>query len=318
MKVSLEEAALSLNSGRVVAVPTETVYGLAASLAHPEAISEIFSIKGRPSNNPLIVHLASWKEIIRFSRELPPHFASLAEAFWPGPLTLILPVIQEAVSSIARAGLATAGFRVPDHELTRELLRETGPLVMPSANLSGKPSATSTVHVEEDFGKDFPVLDGGECVKGVESTILCWDLSAWVVIRLGALVPEDFFPVLGYVPIVKDRKGGDQAAPLCPGQIYRHYSPKAKLLLSGKIQHEAAGNKDELVIVGFADRHYPVNSRLFSMGNSYDPDAAAHDLYAVLRKLDAEYIEQALVDMDFPKEGLWMTLRERLHKAASP
>lgn len=311
MKVSLEQAISLLNSGLVVAIPTETVYGLAASIDFPKAIEEIFRLKGRPANNPLIVHLASANDISLYAKELPEDFKKLAETFWPGPLTVVLPVIEDTVPDIARAGLPTAAFRVPDHELTHKVLKGTGPLVMPSANLSGKPSATSAEHVEHDFGKGFSVLDGGECTKGVESTILCREGSKWVVIRLGALPPEAFLHVLGYVPEVMDAK--DPSAPICPGQMYRHYSPKAKLILLETIPSSDVS----LNIVGFSDRTYPKNSRLFSLGTSDDPYVAAQLLYDVLRSLDREHVEEALVDMDFPQSGLWLTLRERLQKAAT-
>lgn len=313
MKISLEQAAKRLNSGHVIGVPTETVYGLAASIKFPEAIADIFRLKGRPANNPLIVHLACFEEIIVYAKQLPAHFQILAKAFWPGPLTLVLPVREHQIPSAATAGLSTAAFRIPDHNLTRTLLKATGPLVMPSANLSGKPSSTSATHVENDFGHDFSVLDGGECVKGVESTILYWDGLAWIVIRLGAIAPEDFLPFLGYTPKISEPTKSDQAIPLCPGQLYRHYSPKAKLLLCNKISNDLQG-----AIVGFSNRSYPKNCRLFILGNSQDPHCAAHELYAILRKLDSENIEQAFVDMDFPNYGLWLTLKERLQKAANP
>jgi len=311
MRVTLEQACDLLKSGLVIAVPTETVYGLAASIDFPNAIQDIFRLKGRPADNPLIVHAASVEEVAEYVREKPPHFEKLASSFWPGPMTLILPVIEEEVPAVARAGLPTAAFRVPVHPLTLQLLQETGPLVMPSANLSGKPSATSAQHVEEDFGSGFSVLDGGSCQKGMESTILCWKGSEWVIIRLGALPPEAFFPVLGYLPQVNLGGNGQQERPLCPGQLYRHYAPNAKLTLLESIPQERQG-----VVIGFSDRTYPKGCRLYPLGSSKDPEAAAHQLYAVLRQLDADGIQEAMVDMNFPAQGLWLTLRERLQKAA--
>ncbi|MEI8364852.1 MAG: L-threonylcarbamoyladenylate synthase [Parachlamydiaceae bacterium] len=312
MHVSLSKAASLLDAGTVVAVPTETVYGLAARLDRPDAIAKIFTVKGRPKNNPLIVHIASAKDITGYVSELPPDLDLLAQAFWPGPLTLILPAIKESVPDIVRAGLHTVAIRVPDHPLTRELLKITGPLVMPSANPSGKPSATSSDHVEADFGKDFPVLDGGECHKGVESTILYWQDRVWTLARLGALAPEDFFSVLGYVPdVMLGMKSGENGAPLCPGQLYRHYAPKAHLTLTTAIPLESCD-----VILGFDDRYYPKGSRLLSLGSSLHPEEAARRLYAVLRQLDNEGIEHALVDVNTPDTGLWRTLRERLQKAS--
>lgn len=309
MRVSIAEAAFLLDEGQVVAVPTETVYGLAARLDRPNAIAKIFSLKGRPKNNPLIVHLASLDDLSKYVSELPPNLDVLARAFWPGPLTLILPAFESAIPDIVRAGLQTVAIRVPDHPLTRQLLALTGPLVMPSANISGRPSATSRAHVEYDFGEEFPILDGGECHQGVESTILHWDGRIWTVARLGALSPEDFIPVLGYAPEVMT---GKKEAPLCPGQHYRHYAPKAHLILSETISSESEG-----VILGFIDRKYPKGCRLISLGNSSDPKEAASRLYAVLRQLDTQGIKRAYVDMNFPAAGLWLTLRERLLKAAS-
>jgi len=312
MKISVEDAISLLKGGLIVALPTETVYGLAASILFPKAISKIFDLKGRPQDNPLIVHIGSTDDISLYAKTLPPSFNALAEAFWPGPLTLVIPVKEDSIPAIARAGLPTAGFRIPDQDQTREVLNATGPLVMPSANISGKPSATSAQHVEEDFGTGFSVLDGGECDKGVESTILCWDNSQWTVVRLGALAPDAFMTVLGYVPKIQELSKDKTARPLCPGQLYRHYSPKAKLILTEKIEADC-----NMAIVGFADKNYPKKCRLFSLGNSHNPEEAAHSLYAILRSLDMENIACACVDMNFPNEGLWLTLRERLQKAAA-
>lgn len=309
MRISIERAAELLNAGKVIAVPTETVYGLAASLKHPQAISEIFTLKGRPSNNPLIVHLPTSEQLTNYAKVLPPNCLQLAQAFWPGPLTLVVPILPETIPSIARSNLSTAAFRVPEHPIAQELLKLTGPLVMPSANLSGRPSSTTPRHVEADFGKDFPVINGGECLRGLESTILVWLEEAWVIVRLGSLAPEAFVKVLGYAPKVIEREGS--TAPLCPGQMYRHYAPKAKLTLVKTIPIKAEG-----VVLGFDDRTYPKNLRLISMGDSKDPETAGQRLYAILRKLDDEEITEAWVDIDFPNKGLWLTLKERLLKAS--
>lgn len=309
MRITLQQAGILLNRGDVVSIPTETVYGLAASLKHPSAISRIFSLKGRPANNPLIIHLASAEEIAAYTKELPYDFDRLSSAFWPGPMTLVVPVIPDMIPSSARADLPAAAFRVPSHTLTRELLGQTGPLVMPSANISGRPSSTCFHHVEEDFGVDFPVMDGGECAKGLESTILIFREEKWTIIRLGALAPEVFIPILGYRPEVMAKEEGK--APLCPGQLYRHYAPKARLILTEESMFEPGS-----VVIGFRDRSYPNGCRLLSLGSSSDPAFAAHHLYARLRQLDEEGISQAWVDVNFPNEGLWLTLKERLFKAS--
>lgn len=309
MRITVENAIERLQAGQVVALPTETVYGLAAALKCPQAIAEIFALKGRPANNPLIVHVSAAEEIPAYVTELPADFPKLAKAFWPGPMTLVLPVRLDTVPENARAGLATAAFRVPDHAQTRAVLKD-GPVLMPSANLSGRPSATSADHVEVDFGEHFPVLDGGKCGKGLESTILLWNQQekVWTIGRLGSLPPEVFLKVLGYRPEIS--KGGRQ--PVCPGQLYRHYAPKAHLTLVQSFSEEMKG-----VILGFEDRKYPHGCSLFSLGSSNDPEVAAQRLYALLRKLDQEGIAKAWVDINLPEDGLWLTLKERLIKAGA-
>lgn len=306
MRISVEEAAKLLISGKVVGVPTETVYGLAACVANEFAVADIYALKGRPANNPLIIHLSHFEQIYPYLKEIPPHFEVLAKNFWPGSLTLVLPIKEGEVPMAVRAGLSTAAFRIPKHELARRLIELTGPLVMPSANLSGSPSSTTYEHVESDFGEHFPVLDGGPCHRGVESTILYWqnEEKNWKLARLGAIAPESFKCILGDVPVgVKVEQ-----APLCPGQLYRHYAPKAILK---RISDDIQG-----VVIGFDDRDYGEGGRLLSLGNSNDPETAINRLYAILRRLDQESVTEAYVDMNFPEIGLWMTLRERLEKAA--
>ena len=309
MKISLKETAQQLQNGGVVAVPTETVYGLAASVNQLAAIKQIFLLKGRPANNPLIIHIANFDQLKQYVANLPEGTQQLAKAFWPGPLTLVLPCNVENIPTEVRAKLTTAAFRVPNHPLTLELLTAAGPLVMPSANISGKPSATNPDHVEEDFGIDFPVLDGGNCGFGVESTILIYDDAQWQIIRLGALPAEVFESVLGYVPVFKVSSKGEN--PVCPGQLYRHYAPKAKLILTDSVEFFSG------VVLGFGDRKYPNASRVIHLGAANSSEEVAENLYAVLRSLDQEGIDSAAVDMDFPKQGLWLTIEERLKKAAS-
>ena len=307
MRLSLAQAISLLQSGQVIAVPTETVYGLAAGLNHPGAIEQIFELKGRPRSNPLIIHVAHWHDIQHYVTHFPPDFETLAKRCWPGSLTCILPV-HTTVPSIARAGLSTAGFRVPDLTLTRQLIQQTGALVMPSANLSGRPSATRPEHVEEDFGADFPLLDGGVCARGLESTILLYQEPEWVIVRLGALSADTFIPILGYLPRVMQKKEGTQ--PLCPGQLFRHYAPRARLLLGGQ-----ATLANAPFILGFKERHYPMDKRVIILGSLAHPEEVAENLYQALRQLDQEGASSAWIDMDFPREGLWQTIAERLMRA---
>jgi L-threonylcarbamoyladenylate synthase len=238
---------------------------------------------------------------------VPSDFAKLTNLFWPGPQNLVLQANTDRIPEQVRAGLPTAAFRVPNHSMALEVLKKVGPIVMPSANLSGSPSATHWKHVESDFGKDFPVLDGGACKRGVESTILCHVGDRWQIARLGALSAEDFTAVLGYTPVIAALENSGK--PLCPGQMFRHYAPKAQLLLKKDL------NECDGVVIGFSDRSYPNASRVFFLGATNNPEEVAENLYAVLRQLDVEGISSASVDVDVPSGGLWTTILERLSKA---
>ncbi len=305
MRIPLEEAAARLLAGDVVAVPTETVYGLAGSLSNSEAIRDIFRIKGRPANNPLIIHISHLDQLKPFGCQTDLSFFKLAAAFWPGPLTLVLPIEPKTILDSVRAGLQTAAFRMPEHPIALELIEKTGPLVMPSANLSGRPSSTSPDHVEADFGRNFPVLDGGTSACGVESTVMVLREKRWIVIRQGILVPEDFETVLGYIPEIDL---GKKDSPICPGQLYRHYAPKCKLVLAKKF---GPG-----IVLGYRDREYPQNEVMY-LGSLRSPETIAESLYSTLRKLDEQGIEEAYVDMNFEEIGLMKTIGERLRKAAA-
>ena len=312
MILSLAQAIAALQNGQVVGVPTETVYGLAARMQDAHAVQDIFRIKGRPLQNPLIIHIAHLKDLEPYVLEYPPQFYELAKAFWPGPLTCILPIRQETILSLIRAGLPTAGFRIPAHPLIRSLIESTGPLVIPSANLSGKPSSTQPAHIYEDLGEQFPVLDGGECVKGLESTILLYKEDQWIIIRLGSLAPEDFLPILGYQPCIINEKHENQ--PICPGQHFRHYAPKARLILGNSSNQ--VEKCDASYVLGFQERSYPQDKQVFLLGSLNKPETVAKNLYARLRQLDEAGATQVWVDMDFPSEGLWLTIQERLTRAS--
>lgn len=306
MRVNVNEAAQILLSGGNVAVPTETVYGLAALMENKQAVDRIFDLKKRPKENPLIIHIGTIDMVSTLSGAIPDSFFSLASAFWPGPLAMAIPVDPLKIPEAVRAGLPTACFRMPSHPLALELIKKSGPLVMPSANLSGRPSPTTPDAVEEDFGLEFPVLYGGQCQKGVESTILIWQDGRWRLGRLGALALEKVAPLIGYLPLESESKD----KPLCPGQKWRHYAPKAKLIIGRSVPPKAQA------VIGFEGRSYPEDSIFLSLGSLDHPEEAAFRLYAALRELDRRGISEAFVDTDFPEDGLWRTLRERLLKAA--
>lgn len=305
MKVTLSQAIEQLKSNSVVALPTETVYGLAARFDSDSAVQQVFNLKKRPQDNPLIIHVEDQSQIKPFASYFPSDFEQLAKAFWPGPLTVILPVKANAILPIVCAGLETVAFRVPAHPLTLQVLNAVGPLVMPSANLSGSPSSTNPEHVEHDFGKDFPVLDGGVCAKGLESTIVHFYEGRWVIVRQGSISAEVIESVLGYRPVIMQKS--DRV--IAPGQHYRHYAPCAKLVFERRCDEPP-------YILGFRERDYPTGSRVLLLGSLANPEETAENLYRVLRQLDEEGAEWAWVDLDFPQDGLWATIRERLQRAA--
>jgi L-threonylcarbamoyladenylate synthase len=310
MRISIDEAVTLLQHGEVVAIPTETVYGLAASLFSLSAIEKVFSLKGRPRSNPLILHVKDKEECLSYLTAIPPHFHELT-SLWPGPLTLILPVDQSRIPSIARANLSTCGFRVPEHPVAQELLEKISPLVAPSANISGRPSATRYQHIEHDFGINFPVIEAEVPKLGVESTILAFVENKWQIARLGALSKERLAEVLGYLPEEYKKR----ETPICPGQLFRHYAPKCRLLLSLHPEGE--------YIVGYRDRSYAGCKKLFCLGSSNNAEEVAFSLYDILRRLDQEEISEAVVDMRLCETlqpgnlGLWATIIERLSRAAN-
>lgn len=308
MHVDSQKACEFLLQGQPVALPTETVYGLAAPINDREAIEKVFQLKGRPKNNPLIVHLSSIEQLQAYTDTLEEDIYALMKAFWPGPLTVVLPVKAETIPENVTCGLSTAGFRIPNHPLTLDIISKVGPLVMPSANLSGRPSSTRADHVEADFGVDFPVVDGGECAHGLESTIVIKDHGKWLVLRQGSIPLTSLAFVLEEAPVREEAKGEEQ--PLCPGRLYRHYAPQARLFLDSEQIDQTR------TILGFSDREYPKGYTLYSLGNSAHPEEVAARLYAALRELDQHKVASAWVDMNFPREGLWETIFERLVRAS--
>lgn len=314
MRISVSKAKTLLEKSHPVAIPTETVWGLSAPLQDEKAIERIFTLKGRPRENPLIIHISDFDELYTYAIEpLPPHTTHLAKAFWPGPMTLVIPCKTDLVPSIARAGLQTAGFRVPRSAITRKLLQHTGPLVAPSANVSGRPSATEIQHVEEDFGSDFPCLETDEkCECGIESTILVYIDQKWQVGRLGALSLKEIAQCIGYIP----KKVHSHEKPLCPGQKFRHYAPKAHLTLSRSCWQSEWGKKFG-AIIGFDDRTYEGAHIQLSLGSSDKPKSAEQALYRALRTLDDLKIERAWIDCSIPYTAEWEPLLDRLEKASS-
>jgi L-threonylcarbamoyladenylate synthase len=233
LDASLAEAAALLRAGKLVAFPTETVYGLGANALDEEAVRRVYEVKGRPKDNPMIVHVHACAQARELMQEVPAYFDELVNEFWPGPLTLIVRR-NAAVPDVVTAGLDTVAVRFPDHPVTRELLRMLEfPVAAPSANLSGRPSPTDADSVHADLrGLIDAVLDGGSCVMGIESTVL--DLTAKIptILRPGIVTREDLEDVLQtHVAAAGADALADTAHPLSPGMKYRHYAPRAELLV---------------------------------------------------------------------------------------
>jgi len=230
----LECAAELLIAGKLVAIPTETVYGLAARTFVPDVVAELYRVKGRPQDNPLIVHCATAKDIERIAIDIPPIAWRLLERFAPGPLTLILKR-HPSVPPIVSAGLPTVAVRIPAPAVTRQLIARVGePLVAPSANRSGRPSPTRPEHVLEDLGGQIAaVLDGGPCSIGIESTVLNLTDEPYAIVRPGAIGAVELSQMVGYEPPIV--RHSQDVAPVAPGMKYRHYAPRAPVFLTSTL-----------------------------------------------------------------------------------
>ena len=302
----IARAAELLAQGKLVAFPTETVYGLGADARNDEAVARVFEAKGRPRFNPLIVHLPDL-DAARAIADFPPEAERLADAFWPGPLTLVLPLRPEArISPLVTAGLNTVAIRVPENPLARDLLRAFGgPVVGPSANPSGKVSPTEAAHVLEGLGgKIEAVLDGGRCPVGVESTIVGFD-GAPTLLRPGGLPTEAIEACLG-APLAAHHGMTVNA----PGQLTSHYAPGAKVRL------EVAEPEEGELWLGFGPGCAGATLNLSENGDLVE---AAANLFHHLRALDAMAGEgQGIAVAPVPDHGLGRAINDRLRRAAAP
>ncbi|MDN3506445.1 MAG: L-threonylcarbamoyladenylate synthase [Simkaniaceae bacterium] len=289
----ISQAAAFLRKGELVAFPTETVYGLGAPVYSPEAIEKIYTVKRRPQDNPLIAHVGSLLDAEKLSQQLPPTFFRLAEAFFPGPLTLVVKR-NPKVPSIVSAGLDTIALRQPSHPLASRLIAEMGqPLVAPSANLSGRPSSTKAEHVLSDFnGKIAAVLDGGPCLHGMESTVI--DLVSFdrpTILRLGALKKEAIEGILGLDVATYTR--GPRTS---PGMKYRHYAPDIPVTVySDRVEYESrVANQERAYAFEASDPSALYASLRFAEDEGYDeviiyrPESADEALLSRLEKITSE------------------------------
>jgi len=308
---SIADAAAALRAGGLVAVPTETVYGLAADATSDQAVAAIYAAKERPAINPLIAHVLSL-ERAREHAAFAPEAEKLARAFWPGPLTLVMPVAPGCrISLLARAGLDTVALRSPSHETARALIEAAGvPLAAPSANRSGRVSPTTAAHVVADLdGRIDWILDGGSCRYGVESTIIQVAGGRMALLRPGAIAREAIESALGSPIELGD---GSQVKPNAPGQLTSHYAPNAELRLG------AAGVRADEAALDFAGllEQSAAGARL-DLSPSGDLVEAASHLFSYLRALDAGGAARIAV-APIPDHGLGAAINDRLRRAAAP
>ncbi len=314
---TIKEAAILLNAGGLVAMPTETVYGLAANAMDGQAVARIFEAKGRPSFNPLIVHVED-VEAANVLVEMDAGARAVAEAFWPGPLTLILPRRGDSgVSELVSAGLPSLAVRVPRHKVTLELIRMAGlPLAAPSANRSGGLSPTAPIHVADSLGDNLNedvdlILAAGPSEVGLESTVLDLTGEDAVILRPGAVTVEDLEAVIGEQVLIDI---GEQEKPKSPGMMLKHYAPDTPVRLN------AIDVKEGEALLAFGSTKFMVGQgfdqeSVRNLSKGQDLHEAAANLFAMLKELDQPE-HSAIAVMQIPNEGLGIAINDRLNRAA--
>ena len=321
---SIQAAAQALAQGRLLGLPTETVYGLAADSDNDAAVAQIFAAKGRPANHPLIVHVANAEAITRYAKEVPLFAQQLIDAFWPGPLTVILPRLPGAANA-STGGQDSVGLRCPSHPVAQAVLKacqQLNPPVWgvsaPSANKFGRVSPTTAQHVAAEFGDDLLVLDGGACAVGIESTIVDCTRGVPVLLRPGAITRDDIARVCGQRPLSKEELSTQ--APRASGTLLAHYAPNAKVRLMDAQQLKAAVEilgKDAPALAIY--HRSPLRSTARQLQLHAMPDNAAdaaRQLFGDLRALDALGVPLIWVETP-PASADWEGVRDRLQRAAA-
>ena len=311
----VERAAALLRSGGLVAFATETVYGLGADALNVTAVARVFDVKGRPRFDPLIVHVSDTSWLSRLTRGVPEPARRLAERFWPGPLTLVLPK-TELVPDLVTSGLPTVAVRMPDHPLAQQLLRIAGvPVAAPSANPFGRLSPTRAEHVAEQLGDRIDyILDGGPCRVGVESTVIGWTAAAPVLLRPGGVMVEQIEEALGQ-PVLEQpsHQTGNAAAP-SPGMLPKHYAPRTPLVIGSLDALAPTGRVGFLLL---SPRAVPAQvAAVELLSESGDLVEAASRFFDALRRLDAQDLDVIIAE-PFPEHGLGRALNDRLRRAAA-
>ena len=322
---AIAEAAQRIRAGELVGFPTETVYGLGADASNDDAVALIFAAKGRPPEHPLIVHVASAAQVADYASEVPDFAAQLMAAFWPGPLTLILPR-RAGVAAAAAGGQNSIGLRCPAHPVALALLQACGTgLAGPSANRFGRVSPTTALHVQEELGEDLLVLDGGPCAVGIESTIVDCTRGQPVLLRPGLLTRAQLEAACGQPVLDKDAPAS-VAAPRASGTLESHYAPNARVRLMDALALQAGLDTLNTTAKGPAARpgtvavyaRSPLRLNAPSLHRQMPEDAAAaaQQLFAVLRELDALGVSQIWVQAP-PDAPEWDGVRDRLSRAAA-
>ncbi len=309
-----------LKSGGIVAVPTETVYGLAASAYSDDAIKAVFDAKGRPQDNPLIVHISSLDMLEDVAKDIPDTAYKCAKAFWPGPFTMVLPKGEKVAQSVS-AGLETVAVRYPSDKTTCDIISASGlPLAAPSANTSGRPSPTAAAHVIDDLdGKIDAVVMGKDCNIGVESTVVSLVGDKPRLLRPGAVTPEQLYNVLPDLVIddavLEKLKDGETAA--SPGMKYKHYAPKTNAILVEGCSNsfvKFVNSKQDCAAICFEEEYYNINVPKISYGSKRNETTLAKNVFSVLRDIDSFNVKEVYIHAP-SKEGVGLAVYNRLIRA---
>lgn len=325
-KIQIRKAAEIIKNNGTVIFPTETVYGLGANALDEEAVKKIFTAKGRPADNPLIVHIADFNDVYDFVEEVPENAKKLAKAYWPGPMTLVMKK-KDNIPDVVSAGLDTVGVRLPENKIARKLIKLSGyPIAAPSANLSGSPSPTTVEHVLNDMlGRVDAIIKGEDCKVGVESTVIDVTGEIPVILRPGGITSEMIKKVCGDVKVAKGVDGvTNEEKPKSPGMKYKHYAPKCEIILidknaeqieNVKKEYEKIGNKNKVIICTKKNKKEYKGMKVLCIGNSKKPETIARKLFYMFRKCDDLGYEYAIMEA-VEEEGIGMAIMNRARRAA--